>query len=264
MGRKHIRYTLNNAIRWAAGIRTALDEGRAIPFDFRIPGFSDDDDRPAAFAHWKEFAERALASTDAAKHWSDQFRLFRNQDSMEDELTCLLSVLRCVQRELDGTAGKMTKDHILAAEIFYYSFANYRDHLGIGNIRFEDLMPDDARTLKQAVEESWSLGQVAQALDVDTDSAASLIQSTVDAIAFVEAETPADSFRIAIHNLIRRASERGLQTDAEIKDLVTQICYRVSDFSCLLEIEGKTLSDYCEKLREEPDDIDDDPIDRTP
>lgn len=261
MSRKRIRYTITNAVAWAAGIRVALDEGRSLPFDFRIPGFEDDADRPAAFAHWKEFAERALFASNAADHWFEQFRLYRNLDTLEDEYTCLLSVLRCVQREEDGTAGVMTKDHILTAEIFNYSFANYRDHLGIGNIRFEDLMPDDAKILKQAVEESWPLGRIAKALNVDTDSAASLLQSTKAAIAFVEAETAVDSFRLAIQGLVRQASEQGLNSDADITKLVTQICYRVSDLSCLLEMEGKSLSDYCRKLREEPDDMDDNAMD---
>lgn len=261
MGRERIRYTITKAVAWAADIRLAMDEGRQLPFDFRIPGFTVDPDRPAAFDHWKEFAERALCAADVADHWIKQFHLYRNLDTLEDEYTCLLSVLRCVQREQDGTAGIMTKDHILTAEIFNYSFANYRDHLGIGNVRFEDIMPDDARTLKQAVQESWTLGHVAKALDVDTDSAASLIQATKDAIAFVEAETAADSFRLAIEGLIRQAAEQGLNTDADITKLVTQICYRVSDFSCLLDLEGKSLGDYCQKLREEPDDLDDDAMD---
>jgi hypothetical protein len=31
----------------------------------------------------------------------------------------------------------MDRIHLLAAEIFGYSYANYEDHLGIGNIRFD-------------------------------------------------------------------------------------------------------------------------------
>jgi len=31
----------------------------------------------------------------------------------------------------------MNRIQLLAAETFYYSYANYKDHLGIGNERFE-------------------------------------------------------------------------------------------------------------------------------
>ena len=38
----------------------------------------------------------------------------------------------------------MTREQLLAAEIFGYSFANDQDHLGIGNVRYEQLMPASA------------------------------------------------------------------------------------------------------------------------
>ena len=34
----------------------------------------------------------------------------------------------------------MNRAQLLAAEIFGYSFANYADHLGIGNVRYERLL----------------------------------------------------------------------------------------------------------------------------
>ena len=42
----------------------------------------------------------------------------------------------------------MNRAQLLAAEIFDYSFANSADHLGIGNVRYERLMPKDAETLE--------------------------------------------------------------------------------------------------------------------
>lgn len=57
--------------------------------------------------------------------------------------------------------------HLYAAEIFKYCFANYRNHLGIGHLRFEKLMPDEAKLLLQAVKENWVIARVAQSLSVD-------------------------------------------------------------------------------------------------
>lgn len=256
MGRERIRYSIRKAVAWAAAIRVALDKERPLPFEVRIPGF-EGDHRSAAFAHWAEYVFRALHTEDEAEHWIEQFHLYRTLDTLEDEFSCLLSVLRCVQREQDGTAGTLTPDHLLPAAIFGYSFANYRDHLGIGNIRYEDLMPIDANLLRLAVGENWPLARVAKELDVDTDNAASLMQRTKEAIAVVDASTPAESFRVSIRQLVKKASEKGLNTDQDVERLVTQICYRVSDLSCLLEEHNRAFSDYCQALREDPDDIGD-------
>ena len=49
----------------------------------------------------------------------------------------------------------MNRAQLLAAEIFGYSFANYADHLGIGNVRYERLMPEDVETLETAEREGW-------------------------------------------------------------------------------------------------------------
>ena len=44
----------------------------------------------------------------------------------------------------------MERIHLLAAEIFSYSYAHYDDHLGI-NERFDTLMPRDAEMLETAL-----------------------------------------------------------------------------------------------------------------
>jgi hypothetical protein len=46
----------------------------------------------------------------------------------------------------------MERIHLLAAEIFRYSYANYDDHLGI-NERFDTLMPRDAELLETVLKE---------------------------------------------------------------------------------------------------------------
>ena len=43
---------------------------------------------------------------------------------------------------------KVNRAQLFAAEIFGYSFANYANHLSIGNVRYERLMPKDAETLE--------------------------------------------------------------------------------------------------------------------
>jgi hypothetical protein len=66
----------------------------------------------------------------------------------------------------------MNRYHLLAAEIFGYSYANYDDHLGIDHIRYETLMPDTTRTLERAEAECWPLEKVARKLELDELEAA--------------------------------------------------------------------------------------------
>ena len=65
----------------------------------------------------------------------------------------------------------MDRLRLLAAELFGYSYANYADHLGIGNERYERLMPEAVATLETAEREGWSVLQVAEALKVDVERA---------------------------------------------------------------------------------------------
>ncbi|MBO0799150.1 MAG: hypothetical protein J2P31_10055 [Blastocatellia bacterium] len=50
----------------------------------------------------------------------------------------------------------ITRKHLLAAELFNYSYANYEDHLGIGNLRFEKYMPETFDILDRAINEGWT------------------------------------------------------------------------------------------------------------
>ncbi len=147
---------------------------------------------------------------------------------------------------------EMSRQQLLAAEIFGYSYANYINHLDIGNVRFDSMMPQDAATLEQAVTENWDLERVARALDVDTDNAAALVNAARDAIDVVDAENPAEAFRNSVRQLLRRAATEGLDSDEAIEQLVIQICYRVSDLSCLLKRDGNQLSRYSRHFRREP------------
>ena len=146
----------------------------------------------------------------------------------------------------------MNRYHLLAAEIYGYSFANYQDHLGIGNVRFDRLMPAAARTLERAEAEHWAVAKVARTLDVAENEAAELLQAFRRARDVVDAENAAESFRWAVRQAIERAVAEGLGDEPSIERLVTQVCYRASDLAVLLEREGKSLSRYSRHLRREP------------
>jgi hypothetical protein len=146
----------------------------------------------------------------------------------------------------------MNRAQLLAAEIFGYSFANYEDHLGIGNVRYERLMPVAAETLETAEREAWPATKIAEELEVDVERAAHLLTSFQRAREVVGAENPAEAFRIGVRFSIWDAVEEGLHEAESIAKLVTQICYRAADLAFLLEREGKTLSQYSRHLRREP------------
>lgn len=60
---------------------------------------------------------------------------------------------------------KMTREQLLAAEIYSYSYANYHDHLGI-NERFDRIMPQKVSTLERAEREKWPPQKTAEKLGV--------------------------------------------------------------------------------------------------
>lgn len=147
----------------------------------------------------------------------------------------------------------MDRLRLLAAELFGYSYANYADHLGIGNERYERLMPEAVATLETAEREGWSVLQVAEALKVDVERAEELCDAFERARDIVDAENPAEAFRHGVRYAILDALEDGLEGTDALEKLVTQICYRAADLAVLLEQEGKPLSRYSRHLRREPE-----------
>ena len=146
----------------------------------------------------------------------------------------------------------MERIHLLSAEIFAYSYANYEDHLGV-NERFDRLMPRDAKILERAFKEGWPPEAVAKKLETSTENAKNLLDATKEALEVVDAENPAESFRVAVRQSINRALEEGLTRSESIEQLVQQICYRAADLGLLLDKEGHRLSQYSRHLRREPD-----------
>ena len=145
----------------------------------------------------------------------------------------------------------MKRIHLLAAEIFNYSYANYEDHLGV-NERYDKLMPDDAKILETAIKSKWPASKVAKRLGVTSEIATQLISATLEALAIVDAENPAESFKKSVEQSIHSALEKGLDCEEAITDLVTQISYRAADLGWLLKKEGHHLSQYSRYLRKEP------------
>ncbi len=145
----------------------------------------------------------------------------------------------------------MNRKQLLAAETFAYSYAHYADQLG--NKRFDELMPNEIDILKQAEQEDWNDEALAEALDMEEEDVPFWRESYRRAKEIVDAPNAAESFRYGVRYSIQDALEDGLETEPDIENLVTQICYRAADLAYLLELEGETLSTYSEALRKESD-----------
>lgn len=145
----------------------------------------------------------------------------------------------------------MNRKYLLAAELFSYSYANYENHLGIGNIRFDKLMPERFDLLHRAHSEGWNNARIAKALEIEEKEVDEWRKSYKQAIDIIDAPHAAESFRRAVRYSIEYATEAGIQTEEDVEKLVTQICYRAADLAVLLENEGKDLSDYSAELRRE-------------
>jgi len=143
----------------------------------------------------------------------------------------------------------MDRRQLLAAETFHYSYANYDNHLGIGNIRFDELMPDDVDTLERAEQEGWDDDRLAEALEIEEEHVAHWRRSYQRAKATVDAPTPAESFRRGVRFSVQDAVEEGLSDERQVEDLVVQICYRAADLAYLLNVGQERLSDYSAALR---------------
>lgn len=144
----------------------------------------------------------------------------------------------------------MNRRHLLAAEMFSYSYANYDDHLGC-NIRFDKLMPNDVRIMERAERENWTDEKIAAALDIELDQVEKIKQDFERAKAIVDAPNAAISFRKSVRYAIRYAVENGIKSKKDVENLVQQVCYRAADLAYLIDMEERTLSIYSEELRKE-------------
>lgn len=147
---------------------------------------------------------------------------------------------------------EMTREQLLAAEVFCYSYANYHDHLGV-NERFDRIMPEKVSILERAEQEKWSPRRTSDMLGVSMEDARGMMDDFKQARAVVDAENPAEAFRNGVRQSIEYAVKVGLNDPKDIEQLVTQVCYRASDLAYLLEAEGQPLSRYSRHLRKEQD-----------
>ncbi len=154
-----------------------------------------------------------------------------------------------------GNVMQMKRIHFLAAELFSYSYDNYEGHLGIGNARFDKLMPDEAVLMERAEREGWTDEQIAAESDYEIEDISRWRSKFREALNIVDAETPALSFMRGVKASIEYAVSQGLSDEKSIDNLVGQICYRAADLSCLLKKEGKPLWKYSQELRSRSDDI---------
>jgi hypothetical protein len=154
--------------------------------------------------------------------------------------------------EMPSAQMRLNRTHLLAAEVYGYSFQNYEDHLGIGNQRYDKIMPERAMLLEQAVSENWPIATVAARLEISAEDAENLLDVFRKASAVIDAESPAESFRNAVRFLVQDAASEGLSSGDAIEKLVTQICYRAADLSYLLDLRDERLSRYSKHLRREP------------
>jgi len=143
----------------------------------------------------------------------------------------------------------MNRRQLLAAELHNYSYANYANHLGIGNVRFDRLMPKDVDILERAEREGWDTSRLARALEIPEERVPDWTASYQRAKDIIDAPNVAESFRRGVRYSIQHKIEQGLNDQDDIERLVIQICYRATDLAYLLGLEGKKLSDYSRDLR---------------
>ncbi len=149
----------------------------------------------------------------------------------------------------------MKRIHYLAAEFFNYSYDNYENHLGIGNVRFEELMPKEAALYEQAEKEGWSDEQIAAHTGDKIERIPELREKFREAKAIVDAEDPAESFLLSVRAAVEFAVKEGLDDQKSIDNLIGQICYRAADLSYILKDNNESLWKYSKKLRSKADDI---------
>ena len=126
----------------------------------------------------------------------------------------------------------MNRYHLLAAETFGYSFDNYDDHLGIGHVRYETLMPDDARTLEKAEAEGSTIDRVAKAMEVDVEQAPDNA-GVPPRPRSGRCGKPRRVVPLGGPASIELAVSEGLGDEPSIERLVKQICYRAADLGLL-------------------------------
>jgi len=146
------------------------------------------------------------------------------------------------------TFSAMTRDQLIAAEMFAYSFENYESHLVSGHPRFEVQMPNTVRALESAENENWTDQCLAEVIEIDISKISQWRKRFRDAAEVIDAPNPATAFRNAVRQVLTNELARHQLGDAELESAVMQICIRVADLSYLLDKSNNKLSDYSNEL----------------
>jgi hypothetical protein len=200
---------------------------------------------------------RAICEVHGVEEWwldEDEEDVFYDEDWLDEDVEDVIlegGWLDEYGEEAIDQHRSLERRHMLAAEIFGYSYVHYWDHLLTGNARFLTLMPDDVDALARAEVEGWDPARLAPALDVPEKVVDSYQRGYREAVQIVDAPTPAAAFRRGVYYSIQHAIEEGLDQEGAVQRLVTQIGYRAADLAFRLDMEGSRLSDYEEKLKEE-------------
>ncbi len=145
----------------------------------------------------------------------------------------------------------MSEIHLLAAELYGYSYSNYANHLAVKNVRFTKLMPQGVRILQRAEIEQWPKEKIAEEMELSIEEVDSVIENFRKAKEIVFSKNASESFRNAVRQSLETALENGLNTPDDLNELVIQICFRASDLGYLLDLEGRRISHYCQWLQRE-------------
>jgi hypothetical protein len=199
---------------------------------------------------------RAICEANGIEEWwlgEDEEDVLYDEDWLEEDEDVILEGgwLDEYGEEAIDRHRSLERRHMLAAEIFGYSYVHYWDHLISGHARFVTLMPNDVDALARAEAEGWEPARLARALDVPENVVASYQRGYREAVQIVDAPTPAAAFRRGVYVSIQHAIEEGLEQEGAVERLVTQIGYRAADLAFRLDVEGSRLSDYEEQLKEE-------------
>jgi hypothetical protein len=135
---------------------------------------------------------------------------------------------------------------LLAAETFGYSYVGYEDHLG--NVEFDEVMPQKVDLLEQAEGEGWDDARLAGALETGVEEIPALRRFFRRAVEVVDTPSPAESFRRGVRFSIQEALEAGLQDQEAMEGLVAEICSRAADLIYLVDLEDEPLWAYAEEL----------------
>jgi hypothetical protein len=146
---------------------------------------------------------------------------------------------------------RMNEIHILAAELYGYSYNNYENHLAVDNMRFTTYMPEGVRILQRAEIEHWPQERIAEELELSAEEVEVMVEDFRKAKEIVFSQNASESFRNAVRDSIQTAMKNGLNTADDVEELVIQICFRASDLGYLLDREGKRLSHYGQWLQRE-------------